>query len=169
MKKNLVFLGMMASGKTTLAKIVAKKLGLMFVDVDSNIVKKNFMDISEIFNKKGEKFFRKEEEKETLIALKKNNCVIALGGGAFINPTIREKVLESSFSVWLDINIETLNKRIKKNNKRPLLDKENNTSKLEKLYSDRKKIYELADHKIKCDKKSKTTLVKEIMSLYEKH
>ena len=169
MKKNLVFLGMMASGKTTLAKIVAKKLGLRFVDVDSNIVKNNFMAISEIFIKKGEKFFRKEEEKETLIALKKNNCVIALGGGAFINPTIRKSVLENSFSVWLNVNVETLNKRIKKNHKRPLLDIENNTSKLEKLYSDRKKIYEFANHKIECDKKSKNIIVKEIISLYEKY
>ena len=59
MKKNLVFLGMMASGKTTLAKIVAKKLGLRFVDVDSNIVKNNFMAISEIFIKKGHEFEKK--------------------------------------------------------------------------------------------------------------
>ena len=63
MKKNLVLLGMMGVGKTTLAKIVAKKHNLKFVDIDANITKKNSKTISEIFEKKGESFFRKEEEK----------------------------------------------------------------------------------------------------------
>ena len=92
MKKNLVLLGMMAVGKTTLARIVAKKHNLKFVDIDLNIRKKNSMTIAEIFEKKGENFFRKEEEKEVLQSLKKNNCIIALGGGAFINKTVRENI-----------------------------------------------------------------------------
>ena len=90
MKKNLVLLGMMDVGKTTLGKIVAKKQKLEFIDIDLNVEKKNSMTISEIFKKKGEKFFRMEEEKEVLKSLKQNNCVIALGGGAFMNKTIRE-------------------------------------------------------------------------------
>ncbi len=71
MKKNLVLLGMMAVGKTTLGKIVAKIQGLEFIDIDTNIEKRNSMSINEIFNKKGEKFFRTEEEKEVLNSLKK--------------------------------------------------------------------------------------------------
>ena len=66
MKKNLVLLGMMGVGKTTIAKIVAKKQGLEFIDTDKNIEKKNSMKIYEIFEKKGENFFRLEEEKEVL-------------------------------------------------------------------------------------------------------
>ena len=66
MKKNLVLLGMMGVGKTTLAKIVAKRHNLKFIDTDKNIKEKNSMTITEIFQKKGEKFFRKEEEKEGL-------------------------------------------------------------------------------------------------------
>ena len=85
MRKNLVLLGMMGVGKTTVGKIVAKKQNLEFIDTDKNIEEKCSMKISEIFEKKGEKFFRIEEEKESLKSLKKNNCVIALGGGAFIN------------------------------------------------------------------------------------
>ena len=73
---------MMGVGKSTIGKIVAKKQGLEFVDTDINIEKKCSMKISEIFKKKGEKFFRIEEEKEVLKSLTKNNCVIALGGGA---------------------------------------------------------------------------------------
>ncbi len=160
---------MMAVGKTTLAKIVAKKYNLKFVDTDANIRKKNSMSIAEIFEKKGEIFFRKEEEKEILKSLKDSNCVIALGGGAFINKTVRENVLKNAISIWLNIDIETLNNRIKNNYKRPLLKKENNQGKLKRLYVERKKIYELADHKIECGNLSKENIVKKIMTLYEKH
>ena len=169
MKKNLVLIGMMAVGKTTLAKIVAKKYNLKFVDTDANIRKKNSMSIAEIFEKKGENFFRKEEEKEVLKSLKDSNCVIALGGGAFINKTVRENVLKNAISIWLNIDIETLNSRIKNNYKRPLLKKENNQAKLKRLYVERKKIYELANHKIECGNLSKENIVKKIMTLYEKH
>ena len=151
MKKNLVLLGMMAVGKTTLAKIVAKKQKLEFIDIDKNIEKKNSIKISEIFDKKGEAFFRIEEEKEVLKSLKKNNCIIALGGGAFLNETIRESVLKNAISVWLDVNINTLNERVKWNQKRPLLKKDDNAKILKELYDKRKKIYILANHKIICD------------------
>ena len=70
MKKNLVLLGMMGVGKSTLGKIVAKKQGLKFVDTDLNIEKKFSMKISEIFKKKGERFFRLHEEE--IEAVKKN-------------------------------------------------------------------------------------------------
>ena len=169
MKKNLVLLGMMAVGKTTLAKIVAKKHNLKFIDTDENIKKKNSMSISEIFEKKGEIFFRKEEEKVVLKSLKKNNCVIALGGGAFINRTIRENILKNAISIWLDVDIETLNNRIKQNYKRPLLKRENNQTKLKELYSERKKIYELAHYKVECDKLSKQSIVDKIITLYENY
>ena len=92
MKKNLVLLGMMAVGKSTLGKIVAKKAKLKFIDTDINIESKHSMRISEIFEKKGENFFRIEEEKEVLESIKKNKCVIAIGGGAFMNKNIREKI-----------------------------------------------------------------------------
>ena len=169
MKKNLVLLGMMGVGKTTLAKIVARKRNLKFIDTDVNITKKNSMTIPEIFEKKGEIFFRKEEEKEVLKSLKNNNCVIALGGGAFINKNIRDNVLKNSISIWLNVDIETLNSRIKQNYKRPLLDKENNQAKLKKLYVERKKVYELADYKIECRKLNKKNIVKKIIELYEKY
>ena len=134
MKKNLVLLGMMAVGKTTLGKIVAKKEGLEFIDTDSLIEKKNSMTISEIFKKKGEEFFRAQEEKETLKILNKKNCVISLGGGAFTNKKIRESILKNSISIWLDIDLKIINKRLKWSKKRPLLEKRNVQKKIEKLY-----------------------------------
>lgn len=169
MKKNLVLLGMMAVGKTTLGKIVAKKQELKFIDIDASIEKKNSMTIKEIFKKKGEKFFRMEEENEILKSLEKNNCVIALGGGAFMNKTVRENILKNAISIWLNVDIKTLNQRVKWNQKRPLLKEENNQKKITELYAERKNIYKLANHQIACDKLSKENIAEKIIALYEKY
>ena len=169
MKKNLVLLGMMAVGKTTLGKMVAKNHNLEFVDTDSIIENKNLMTINEIFEKKGEKFFRIEEKKEVLKSLKKNNCVIALGGGAFVNKTIRENVLKNTISIWLDIDIKILIGRTRWSQKRPLLNERKNQKKLSDLYVQRKNIYKLANHKIICDKLHKRNIVKKITAIYEKY
>ena len=122
----------MGVGKTTVGKIVAKKQGLEFIDTDKNIEESCSMKISEIFKQKGENFFRIEEKKEVLKSLKKKNCVIALGGGAFINNTVRSYILKNAISIWLDADLETLNKRMKWNKNRPLLNKENNQEKINK-------------------------------------
>lgn len=167
MRKNLVLLGMMAIGKTTVGKIVAKKQNMEFIDTDANIEEKCSMKISEIFKKKGEKFFRIEEEKEVIESLKKKNCVIALGGGAFVNKNIRNTVLKNAISVWLDINLKTLNMRTGWNKKRPLLNKNNNQKKINKLYSERENIYKLANHKINCDNLDKENIAKKIINFYE--
>ena len=169
MKKNLVLLGMMAVGKSTLGKIVAKKQNLEFIDIDQIIEKKNEMTIGEFFEKKGEKSFRLEEEKEVLKSLEKNSCVIALGGGAFINKNIRLNVLQKSISIWLDVNMKTLNKRVKWTKKRPLINKGDINKKMTDLYYKRKKIYKLANHKITCDTLNKDKITKKIIELYEKY
>ena len=159
---------MMGVGKSTLAKIVSKRTDLKFIDTDLNIEKKLSMKISEIFKKKGEFFFRKQEEKEVLESLKKNKCVIALGGGAFMNKSVRETILKSSISIWLDINLKTLDKRIKWKEKRPLLYGEDTLSKIKKLYAQRKNIYKLAQHRINCNNLNKEIISKKIISIYEK-
>ena len=169
MKKNLVLLGMMGVGKTTLGKLVAKNQGLEFIDTDANIENKNSMTINEIFEQKGENFFRLEEKKEILNLLSKQDCVIALGGGAFMDKTIRESVLKNAISVWLDIDLKILNQRLKWNQKRPLVKKYNNQKKLNELYEQRKNIYQLANHKIVCDKLNKENIVNRIIRLYEKY
>ena len=168
-KKNLVLLGMMGVGKSTMGKIVAKEQRLEFIDTDKNIEKKCSMKISEIFKNKGEKFFRLEEEKEVLKSLKKSGCVIALGGGAFINSAVRSYILRNAISVWLDVDLKTLNKRTKWNKKRPLLEKKNNQNEISKLYNERKDVYKQADYKINCDKLNKQNIAKKIINYYEKH
>ena len=168
MKKNLVLLGMMAVGKSTLGKIVAKKQDLIFIDTDLNIEKKCAMKISEIFKNKGEKFFRTIEEKEVLESLKKSKCVIALGGGAFMKKTVRDKILKDSVSVWLDVNLKTLNKRVKWTKKRPLINEEDSKIKINQLYAERKNIYKMANYRINCNNLSKGDIVNKIITFYEK-
>ena len=169
MRKNLVLLGMMGVGKSTLGKIVAEKQDLKFFDTDSNIEKKFSMPISEIFKEKGEDFFRLKEKEEVLKSLKKSNCVIALGGGAFMNEVVRNKILKDSISVWLDVNLVTLNERTKWNKKRPLINETNSQSSINKLYAGRKNIYKLAKYKIDCNNLTKENIVKKIISFYEEN
>ena len=104
-KENLVFLGMMGSGKTSIGLIVSKKLNLDFFDIDQEIEKDTGMKIFEIFEIKGENFFREIEEKITLNVLKKRKCVVSLGGGAFLNKNIKKEILENHISIWLNWDI----------------------------------------------------------------
>ena len=169
MKKNLVLLGMMGVGKSTLGKMVAEEYNFEFIDTDTIIEEKNLMNINEIFQKKGEQFFRQQEEKEILNVLKRKNCIIALGGGAFINKKIRDQVLNETVSIWLDIDIKILIKRVEQNKKRPLLRENDNLTKLKELYEERKEIYKLANYKIECDSLNKKDITKKIINLYDQY
>ena len=158
----------MGVGKSTLGKILAKKQNLKFIDTDLNIEKKHLMKISEIFKKKGEKYFREKEEEEVMESLKRKKCVVALGGGAFLNKKVRHEILKNSVSVWLDVNLKILNKRIKWNKKRPLMFAKNTQSMINKLYAERKNIYKLAHYRLDCNNLNKENIVKKIISFYEK-
>ena len=166
MRKNLVLLGMMGVGKTTLGKIVAKELSLNFIDTDKLIEKENSMKIKDIFEKKGEIFFRSEEEKITLKCLSEKDSIIALGGGSFMNKKIRDKVLSYNCSIWLDLNLKNLNYRLKKNSKRPLLKKNSSFKLVQDIYYSRRNEYKKADHKLDCNKLAIKQLVKKILNIY---
>ena len=166
MKKSLVLTGMMGAGKSTIGRLIAKRLKAKFIDVDKVIEKNQKKSIKRIFEDDGEKYFRKIEEKITFQILKNKEVIIALGGGAFINNEIREKVLKSCISVWLKVDLNKLAGRYK-NNRRPLLNKKNSDTDVKKLYQLRKKIYSLANYKINCDNMSKTKIVEKILAFYE--
>ena len=167
-KENLVFLGMMGSGKSSIGSLVAKKFKLNFIDVDKEIEKELGISISKIFEIKGEDYFRKIEEKITLKVLKINSTVISLGGGAFMNKTIRKEVLKNHISFWLNWNTEILLNRIKNSKKRPLAFN-SKESELIDLIRKRSNIYSKALHEIKCDKLSKNEIVKKVLKNYETH
>lgn len=158
----------MGVGKSTIGKILAKKLNYNFVDVDKLIESKENLSINLIFKHKGENYFRKIEYKVILSELKNNNSVISLGGGAFLNNTIRKNAKKLSTSFWLDVPVEELIKRLKKNKKRPLLLNKNLSETVKKIYFDRKKIYNEADYRIKCNSLRSGEIVNKILNLYEK-
>ena len=166
LKKNLVFLGMMGSGKSSIGYLVSKKLNLVFADIDNLIEKEIGLSISEIFKNKGESFFRSLEEKITLKALKEVNTIISLGGGGFINNKIRNEVLINHFSFWLNWDVSVLLKRIKDSRKRPLAFQATDKD-IKQLIKKRTKIYSQAQFKINCNKLTKAEIVKEIIKIYE--
>jgi shikimate kinase len=166
--KNLVLLGMMGSGKSTIGYLLSKKLNIEFNDVDEIIEKEEECEISKIFERKGEIYFRKIEEKIALKLLGLNNKIISLGGGGFINDNIRNEVLSNHISFWLDWNSSTLINRIKMSNKRPIAF--NSTEdEIKKLISERSKTYSMANFKINCEKFSKNEIIKIIEDIYEKN
>ncbi len=166
MNKNLILTGMMGVGKSTIGRLLAKRLKVRFYDVDKVIEKSEKKSIKKIFKHRGEKYFRKIEERITFKILRNKNVVIALGGGAFMNNEIREKVLSSSSSVWLKVNLDKLITRYRRNNRRPLLDKKKLETDVKKIYQSRKKIYSLANFKINCDNMTKTQVVEKILTFY---
>jgi len=164
--KNLVFLGMMGSGKSSIGNLVSKKLDLPFTDIDSLIVENAGMSISEIFDRKGEIYFRNLEEKITIKSLKKIKSVISLGGGGFINSKIRKEILTNHFSFWLNWNESVLIKRIKNSKKRPLAFRSTDQE-LRIIIKNRTKIYANAQFKINCNKLTKTEIVQKIIKIHE--
>ena len=167
-KENLVFLGMMGSGKSSIGSLVAKKLKVEFIDVDREIEKELGISISKMFETKGEDYFRKYEEKITLRVLKKNSIVVSLGGGAFVNKVIRKEILKNHISFWLNWNDEILLERIKNSKKRPLAFNATENELID-LIKKRSNIYSKALYEIKCDKMSKSEIVKKVLNNYEAH
>ena len=167
MKKNLVLIGMMGSGKSTISRLLSNITKQNLIDTDLLIEKETKLKISEIFQKKGENYFRKIEEKIVLNSLKFSNNIIAIGGGAFLNDRVREKIKNNCISVWLKCSEQTLIPRIKNSKKRPkayLLKDED----LIKLINNRSKIYSKADYKINCDSLTKEEIANKILKIYEK-
>ena len=167
MKKNLVLIGMMGSGKSTISRLLSNITKQNLIDTDQLIEKETKLKINDIFQKKGENFFRRIEEKIVLNSLKFSNNIIAIGGGAFLNDSIREKIKKNCISVWLKCSEQTLIPRIKNSKKRPkaYLLKEKD---LIKLINDRSKIYSKADYKINCDTLTKKEIMNKILKIYEK-
>ena len=121
-----------------------------------------------IFKNKSESYFRKLENEISLEKLRKKNTVISLGGGAFLNKSIRREVKNTSVSFWLDVDVSEIIKRLKKTKKRPLLYNKNLNVTVNKIYLERKKTYSEADFRIKCNFLGPDKIVDKILKLYEK-
>ncbi len=167
MSKNLVLTGMMGVGKSTIGSNLSKKLSFSFADIDKLIEEKEGCSINMIFKNKNEQYFRKLESDITLKELKKDKLVIALGGGAFLNKSIRSAVKKSAVSFWIDANLEILIKRLSKTKKRPLLLKGDLRKTVNKIYLERKKTYSEADYRVKSNFLKIDEIVGKILNHYE--
>ncbi|MDC0037781.1 shikimate kinase [Alphaproteobacteria bacterium] len=146
--KSIAITGHMGSGKTLLGKLIAKEINYRFFDSDKLIKKNTQKSIKNIFLNEGEAEFRKIEEK-TIINLKnETKIVLSLGGGAILSSRTRKLLKTHFITVFLDIDFEILQQRLKKSYKRPLLINENILQQLKKLDNIRRKYYLLADIKI---------------------
>ena len=145
LKKPVVMVGLMGAGKTKIGGILAKTLGLPFVDADAEIEKAAGMSVAEIFETQGEPAFRDLERRVISRLLSDEIKVIAPGGGAMMNEQTADLIRASSISVWLRADLDTLVERTGRNNKRPLLRNGNPREILQGLMETRHPVYRTAD------------------------
>jgi len=143
--KPIVLVGLMGAGKSTIGRRLASALSLPFVDSDNEIVEAAGCSIGDIFEAYGEAIFRDLEQRVLLRLVSSEPCVIATGGGAFINPVIRENIKEKAISVWLRADLEVLVERVSRRDTRPLLKTGDKGEILARLMDERYPIYATAD------------------------
>lgn len=141
----IVLVGLMGAGKTCIGRRLAQALDLPFVDADTEIEAAAGCTIPEIFERFGEAEFRDGERRVMARLLEGEPCVLATGGGAFLNPETRARIRERGISIWLRADLETLVARTARRSDRPLLQDGDPKAKLEALVAERHPIYAEAD------------------------
>ena len=169
--KFIVLVGFMGAGKTSLGRGLSKKLNLPHIDTDYEIEKIKNMKISNIFEFYGENYFR-ELEQDTIINIisKNKSSIISLGGGSFLNIKLREYIKKKCISIWINVNIDIIYKRINNSkNIRPVFSKMKSKRDLEILLNKRNLIYKEADIKIESGKLNKSLLVEKVLHKINKY
>jgi shikimate kinase len=162
----IYLVGFMCSGKTSVGRELADQLGWCFIDLDAEIEAEQGQSIADIFRKRGEAAFR-EIETDTLRRHVMNiecgsPCVLALGGGTFVQPQNWEIIENNGVTVWLDCTLETVLKRLGDDPTRPLAADRNG---LIQLYGDRRPLYSRADYRIEVDSDDVPAIVNQILKL----
>lgn len=143
--RNLILVGLMGAGKSSVGRLLASQLGIPFVDSDMEIERVSRMTISELFAAYGEEEFRALETRVIKRLLKNGPRVVSTGGGAFINDRTRKHIKKGGLSVWLKADLEVLWDRVNKRDTRPLLKTENPKQTLENLMNARYPVYAEAE------------------------
>jgi shikimate kinase len=143
--RSIVLIGMMGAGKSSIGRRLATRLALPFIDADCEIEQAAGMTISDIFESKGEAYFRAGEARVIARLLEGGPQVLATGGGAFMNNETRALIRARGISIWLKADPELLLRRIKRRNDRPLLRTTDPESRLKQLVEERYPVYAEAD------------------------
>ena len=142
---DIVLVGLMGAGKTSVGKRLAARLGRPFDDADRVIEAETGMTVSEIFAERGEPCFRALERRTIAGLLARAGRVLATGGGAFMDPETRALIARRAVSVWLKADLDVLARRVARRNTRPLLAAGDPRAILESLIEARYPVYALAD------------------------
>ena len=144
-KRSIVLIGLMGCGKTSTGRCLARRLGLEFVDADTEIEWAAGMSVSDIFAKHGEAYFRDGERRVMTRLLAEGPRVIATGGGAYLNDQTRAGIVASAISIWLKADLEVLWRRVRRRSHRPLLKTDDPEGTLRDLMERRYPVYGRAD------------------------
>ncbi len=141
----------MGCGKSHIGRLLAKKSGLKLFDTDSVIEERANSNVAAIFEQYGESKFRASERAVIAALLKDDTCIISLGGGAIVDADTRGLLKEQSHLVWIDAPLDTVWERVKTCKNRPLLNTDHPRATLEKIYEERKPLYEQAHLRVPND------------------
>jgi len=165
-KQLIILIGFMGTGKSAVGKLLAKKAGFVFVDLDKLIEKEEGFKIPVIFEQYGEAYFRDLEKKAILSLKTMHKAVVATGGGAVLDPLNMTAMKEAGLVIALDANLETLWKRLKTSTNRPLLNASNPKNRIKELYNERRPFYIQAHHIVDTSGKTVNDVAQEILNLY---
>jgi shikimate kinase len=168
-RRSVVLVGMMGAGKSSVGRRMALRLGIPFVDADTEIEKAAGMTISDIFAVRGEAEFRAGEARVILRLLEGGPQVVATGGGAFLNPDTRAAISAKGVSVWLRAEFDVLMKRIRRRHDRPLLKTADPAATLRRLIEEREPVYALADLTVQSREVTHDKIVDEIFGALAGH
>jgi len=152
MARNIILIGLMGSGKTTLGKYLAGHTGIKFFDTDELIVQKTGKSIQKIFEDEGQLHFRDLESEVIAEVSRKSGCVISTGGGAVLRDENIDSLKKTGVLFYLETSAETLWNRVKNDSSRPLLQGKNPAETLAKILTARKPLYRQADFTVNTEK-----------------
>ncbi len=161
--RNLILVGLMGAGKSSVGKIVASQLGIPFIDTDHEIERVSRMTIPELFARYGEQEFRDLETRVIRRLLRQGPRVVSTGGGAFINERTRQHLKSGGLSIWLKADLDVLWDRVSRRDNRPLLKTENPKQTLENLMTACYPIYAEADLTVQSRDVRKELVAREIL------
>ena len=167
--KNIILVGFMGSGKTTIALKLSHRLNMRYVSTDDLIEKREKSTINEIFTKKGEDYFRGVEAMVVRDACSMENVIIDLGGGAVVRDENWESIKRSGVAVCLTADEDIIMERTKKYKHRPLLNVEDPKQKIRNLMAKRAVSYARADHCVDTGKLTVRQSVEKIIGIFEKY
>jgi len=157
-RRSIVLIGMMGAGKSSVGRRLSARLGIPFVDADTEIESAAGMTIPEIFTQHGESYFRAGEARVIARLLEQGPQVLATGGGAVMDASTRTLIRDKGVSVWLKADLEILLKRTKRRGDRPLVDR------IKDLLPQREPIYALADITVQSRDEPHDTIVDEVVA-----